>query len=260
MLISLSGHNALVTGGSDGLGKAIAMRFAQSGANVAVVARRQQTLDKALTDIRSVAQARVCGTTCDVADEAQRSAAVEGIRAELGPVDILVNNAGGAARRPIESLSRAEFIEDLEVKVFAALAMTQLVLPDMKAKRWGRIINTLSSRSRVPEAGSAPSTVSRGAGLTMTKVMSLELAPWGILVNALCAGLIESGQWRRRHRREAPEIDFPTFLQRYGTDIPLGRLGKPDEFANMACFLASDAASYITGASINIDGGLCPIP
>src|SRR3546814_4653726 len=123
----------------------------------------------------------------------------------------------------------------------------------MKARRWGRIINVVSANAKAPKGESAPTTLSRSAGLTLTKVMSQELAPWNILVNALCVGVIKSGQWERRHAQQAPDTDYDAFLKPQAARVPLGRVGEAEEFANVACFLASDAASYVTGTAINVD-------
>lgn len=261
MLIDISGHTALVTGGSDGLGKAAAIRLAKSGANVAIVARGEEALAAAAAEIRAVAKGSVAYRVCDLAQPDALPRIVDGLKRETGDFDILVNNAGGAARRDISDLTTADLVGDLQVKVFSSVTLAQLVIPGMKAKRWGRIINVLSAKAKAPDAGSAPSTVARAAGMTLTKVMSRELAPWDILVNGICTGLVDTGQWRRRHLAQSPNLSYEEYLagQAAQARIPLGRFGRSEEFANLVCFLASDAASYITGAAINVDGGLCPV-
>ncbi|WP_445503264.1 SDR family NAD(P)-dependent oxidoreductase [Microvirga sp. G4-2] len=259
MLINLTGRTAIVTGGSEGLGKAIAARFARSGANVAVLARREAVLAETVRDIRRDAAGRVVGHACDVTDKDRVDEVVAAVLAEFGAVDILVNNAGSSNRSPFEELTRDGMIADMDLKLFAAVNLAQKVVPGMKERRWGRIINVVSANGKAPKAASAPTTLSRAAGITLTKVMSQELAPWNILVNALCVGVIKSGQWERRHRRDAPDIPFEKYLEPHARPVPLGRFGEPEEFANVACFLASDAASYVTGTAINVDGGLCPV-
>jgi NAD(P)-dependent dehydrogenase (short-subunit alcohol dehydrogenase family) len=259
MLIDLRGRTAIVTGGSEGLGKAIAARLAGSGANVAVLARRENVLDEAVQELRRDAVGRVAGHTCDITDRRRVREVIAAVSAEFGGVDILVNNAGSSNRSPFEELARDSMIADLDLKLFAAVELAQQVLPGMKERRWGRIINVVSANGKAPKAASAPTTLSRAAGITLTKVMSQELAPWNILVNALCVGVIKSGQWERRHRRDAPDTPFEKYLEPQARLVPLGRLGEPEEFANVACFLASDAASYVTGTAINVDGGLCPV-
>lgn len=117
----------------------------------------------------------------------------------------------------------------------------------------------LSTAARTPSAGSYPTTLSRAAGFALTKAMANELAASNILVNSVCVGMIESDQWPRNHKLRAPELSYEEFIERESKAIPLGRIGKAEEFANVVCFLASDLASYVTGTSINVDGGRCPI-
>ena len=259
MKIDLTGKAALVTGASEGLGKAIALRLAASGAKVALFARRQDVLAAAVNEIRSQAKTEVMGMSCDVSNQDALSNAITEIRGKFGGIDILVNNAGSSYRRPFEEMTREDMIADMDLKLFAAVRAGQLVLADMKERRWGRIINVVSANGKAPKAGSAPTTLSRAAGISLTKTMSRELAPWNILVNALCVGIIKSGQWERRRQANAPEMSLDEFMKPNTQDIPLGRPGEAEEFANVACFLASDAASYVTGTAINVDGGLCPV-
>jgi NAD(P)-dependent dehydrogenase (short-subunit alcohol dehydrogenase family) len=129
----------------------------------------------------------------------------------------------------------------------------------MTAKRWGRIINVLNIGAKAPGAASAPTSVSRAAGMALTKVLAGEGAPHNVLVNALLVGVIESDQWVRRHAASASNVPLEDFIAELGRPVPLGRLGKAEEFANTACFLASDAAGYITGTAINVDGGRSPV-
>lgn len=259
MQIELSGRTALVTGGSSGLGKAVAARLSASGANVLVLARGESRLRQAAQEIAVAAKGRVEAVACDVTLPEQVESAVSRGCDLFGSIDILVNNAGSSFRRPFAELTRDDMIGDLDLKLFAAVRLSQLVLPGMKAKRWGRIINVVSITAKAPGPGSAPTTLSRMAGITLTKSMSIELASWGILVNALCVGRIKSGQWERRHAANGTEKSYEEFLRPQADPIPLGRMGEAEEFANVACFLASDAASYVTGTAINVDGGLCPV-
>jgi 3-oxoacyl-[acyl-carrier protein] reductase len=259
MHIDLSNRTALVTGGSEGIGKAIVSRLARSGANVVALARREDVLATAMAEIEEAAPGRVLGIPCDVTDQGRVEAAVAEGAARLGPIDILVNNAGSSFRRPLPELTRADLIADLDLKLLAAVHLARLVTPAMKERRFGRILNVVAIIGKAPNAGSAPTSLSRAAGIALTKSMSLELAPWNILVNALCVGKIESGQWQRRHRESAPSTPYEDYLQSLAGPIPLGRYGEAEELANVACFLASDQASYLTGTAINVDGGLCPV-
>jgi NAD(P)-dependent dehydrogenase (short-subunit alcohol dehydrogenase family) len=260
MLIDLAGHAALITGASEGLGRAMAERFALSGADVAMLARRPGPLEEAAEAIRAAgARGRVLALPCDVTDPAAREAAVGQAQAASGTIDILVNNAGSSQRGPVETLTQAGILADYDLKVMAAVALIQALLPGMKSKRWGRIINVLAATGKAPEAASIPTAMNRAAGMALTKALSKELAPDNILVNALCVGKIKSGQWERRFAREGTGNSYEAFLQPTAATIPLGRMGEPEEFANVACFLASDLASYVTGCAINVDGGLCPV-
>lgn len=260
MQIDLSGRVALITGASQGLGRAMATRFAASGAAVALLARDAERLDAAAADIAAAAPGHpVLPVPCDITDPDARTAALARVAAELGAVDILVNNAGSSRRGPVEDQDRDTMIGDLDLKLLSPIELIRGVLPGMKDRRWGRIINITAIVGKAPDGGSLPTSVSRGAGITMTKALSKELAPWNILVNTLCVGKIKSGQWERRHAASGGDKTYEAFLQPVAETIPLGRLGEAEEFANVACFLASDMASYVTGTAINVDGGLCAV-
>jgi NAD(P)-dependent dehydrogenase (short-subunit alcohol dehydrogenase family) len=259
MQIDLSGRTALITGGSRGIGRAIASRLARSGANVILLARRPDLLAEAVTSIQSTTNSRVTGHSCDVSSEAALDKALDAIAGDFPVIDILVNNAGSSARGPFKKLSRAALLADLDLKVNSALYLSQKLAPAMEKQRWGRIINVLSSVAKAPAGASMPTTLSRAAGFTLTKVLASELAASNVLVNAVCVGMIESDQWPRNHKLRAPELTYEEFLARETKNIPLGRIGTGEEFANVVCFLASDLASYVTGTSINVDGGRCPV-
>jgi NAD(P)-dependent dehydrogenase (short-subunit alcohol dehydrogenase family) len=175
----------------------------------------------------------------------------------FGKVDIVVNNAGTSRNAKFEDITDEVWREDLDQKVFAAIRLTRIAWPGMKERKWGRVINVLNIGSKAPRAGSAPTTISRAAGAALTKVLSHEGAPYGILVNAMLVGFIESDQHVQRAAKEG--IALADYIGRRAKDIPLRRIGKAEEFANLACFLASDAASYITGTAINVDGGHSPV-
>ncbi|MBX6426206.1 MAG: SDR family oxidoreductase [Variibacter sp.] len=257
MEIRLDGRVALVTGGSKGIGLAIAARFAASGANVAIVARGREALDAAAKTIGAAAPGKVVAIAADVSRADEVARAYEEAMGALGRIDILVNNAGTSRRGPFEEISDAVWQQDLDLKLFAAIRFARLVWPQMKERRWGRILNVLNIGAKAPRPASAPTSVTRAAGLALTKVLAGEGAPHNVLVNALLVGTIASDQWvRAAERAGRPLADF---LADMGREIPLGRVGAPEEFANLACFLASDAASYITGTAINVDGGRSPV-
>ncbi|HLH96391.1 MAG TPA: SDR family oxidoreductase [Xanthobacteraceae bacterium] len=254
MEIDLRGRVAVVTGGSKGVGLGVAKRFAASGADVAIVARGREGLDAALASIRAIARARVLAVQADVAlrDDIERAYAE--VMAAFGRIDILINNAGVSRSGPFEEVSDAMWQEDFDQKFFAAIRFTRLVWPQLKARRWGRIINTLNIGAKAPRAASAPTTVTRAAGLALTKVLAGEGGPFNILVNALLIGLIEADQHVRGAARLG--ISIEDYMRQRSKEIPLGRPGRAEEFANTACFLVSEAGSYITGTAINVDGGL----
>jgi 3-oxoacyl-[acyl-carrier protein] reductase len=259
MQIDLSGRTALVTGGSRGIGLAIASRLARSGANVIMLARRPDLLAESVASIQKTTNSRVVGHSCDVASEAALDAVLPAIARDFPTVDILVNNAGSSVRGPLGKLSRETLFSDLDLKLNSAVHLSQKLIPAMEKQRWGRIINVLSTAAKTPAAGSYPTTLSRAAGFALTKAMANELAASNILVNAVNVGMIESDQWPRNHKVRAPELSYEQFIERESKAIPLGRIGRAEEFANVVCFLASDLASYVTGTSINVDGGRCPI-
>lgn len=258
MQIDLNGKVAVVTGGSKGLGFAMAKEFALHGAKVVLVARDEKTLKEASADLHaSVSMAKILTVSADMSQASDVEKAYAKIMSEFHRIDIVVNNVGASAAKPFESITDEEWEMDLQIKLFSAIRLTRLAWPQMKERKWGRVLNTLAISAKAPSAGSAPSSISRAAGLALTKVLANEGAAHGILVNALLVGFIESDQWERKAKAQGVSTDH--VLNELGKRIPLGRAGRAEEFANLACFLASEAGSYVTGAAINVDGGLSPI-
>jgi len=262
MQFIMPGRNALVTGGSAGLGLAIAETFAKAGANVAITARGAEALEAARARIAAGSKGKVIAVAGDVSKADDCARIFKTAEAELGQVDVLVNNAGTSQRGTFESISDELWQFDIDLKLFAAIRLARLALPGMKARRWGRIINVLNTGAKAPPAEGAPTAVTRAAGMALTKVLAGEGAKHNVLVNGLLVGRIESDQWVRRHAAEAAKGSNKTMDAYYaemGKSLPMGRLGTSQEFANAALFLASDAGSYINGTAINVDGGLCPV-
>ncbi len=256
----MDGKNALITGGSMGLGVAIAETFARAGANVALVARRDGPLAEAKARVAAAASsAKVVTVAADIATADGCKPAYDAAVAGLGSVDVLVNNAGTSQRAPFAEISDELWQADLDLKLFAAIRLARLALPGMKTRRWGRIINVLNTGAKAPPAEGAPTAVSRAAGMALTKVLAGEGARHNVLVNGLLVGRIESDQWVRRHANEKKNQTLADYYAEMGKSLPMGRLGTAQEFANAALFLASDAGSYINGTAINVDGGLCPV-
>jgi 3-oxoacyl-[acyl-carrier protein] reductase len=257
--ISLKNKTALITGGSRGLGKAMARRFAASGASVVIVARDPAVLRSAVSDIQQVGAARIAGYACDVSSMDALERTWGQITEDGFNIDILVNNAGTSTRSSFLDVSVQALADDMQGKVTAAMRLSQLVLPGMISRRSGRIINVLSIGGKTPQANGAPTAMSRAAGIALTKIMAKEFAPHNVLVNALCVGSFKTDQWAKIHARDGSHLTFDEFVDEQARSIPLGRVGDPEEFANVACFLASDYASYVSGCAINVDGGKSPV-
>ena len=259
MKIDLTGRVALVTGGTSGLGLAIAKQFVICGARVVVMARDVQRLNQTKAELDGLGQHPINLVSCDLT----QVASVESALAQLPQLnlypDILVNNAGSSARSDFLELQAQQLTADFQLKLFSAIKLTQHVLPHMKSQGFGRIINVTAIVGKTPNAGSAPTALSRAAGLAWTKALSLEFAPFGITVNSLCVGKIDSDQWRRRYNQSNKEQSYDGYLQQLGENIPMKRMGTAEEFANVATFMASDYSSYVTGCAINVDGGLCAV-
>jgi 3-oxoacyl-[acyl-carrier protein] reductase len=254
--VNLAGRTAIITGASKGIGLAVATRFAASGAEVAIIARGREALDNAVKIIAESGRARVAAIQADVAVAADLRRAYDEAMTQFGKIDIVINNAGTSRTGAFEEITDEVWREDFDQKLFAAIRLTRLVWPQLKERRWGRVINTLNIGAKAPRPRSAPTSVTRAAGLALTKVLAGEGAPYNILVNALLVGFIEADQHVRA--AEKAGIALEDYVNARTKDIPLGRIGRAEEFANIACFLASDAASYITGTAINVDGGRSP--
>ena len=259
MDIRLDGRSALITGGSRGMGRAFALRFAESGADVAIAARRPDMLEETKAEIEKVAKGKVAAYVCDASDAGQIKEPFAAVSRDFGKVDILVNNAGTSSAMKFDDITDEMWQADLDLKLFGAIRFCRLAMPPMKERRWGRIINIVTIGGKAPTAERAPTVVTRAAGLALTKVLAGEGAPHNVLVNALCTGQIITDQTRNQHQKMNPDMPFDEYLKERGKKIPLGRMGDAQEYANLACFLASDAASYITGTSVNVDGGVCPV-
>jgi 3-oxoacyl-[acyl-carrier protein] reductase len=252
MDLGLAGKVAVVTGGTQGIGKATATRLAAEGALVVVCARGLALLEATVAEIRE-AGGSAHAVSVDVSTpEAGAKIVDEAIRA-FGRIDILVNNAGTAATGAFESVTDERWQADFDLKLFGAVRLVRLALPHMKQQGGGRIINVTNIGAKQPSAKSMPTTVTRAAGLAMTKALSKEFAADGILVNAVCIGLVRAGQHEKT--AAARGVDVEELYETMGRNVPLGRVGHADEVANVIAFLASSAASFVTGTSINLDGG-----
>ena len=258
MDLGLEGKVALVTGGSEGIGKAAASRLAAEGASVVICARRPDVLETAAADIRDTTGGEVTPIQTDVSVPEQLDALFEAIIGTYGRLDILVNNAGTSAGGYFGDVSDEAWQADLDLKLYGAIRCSRLAIPHMKAQGGGRIINVTNLGGKAPGPRSVPTSVSRAAGIALTKALSKDYAEENILVNTVCIGLIKSGQNERqweRARVDRPDLSLDDWYTERGEGLPLGRVGESEEAGDVIAFLASERASYLTGVAINIDGG-----
>jgi NAD(P)-dependent dehydrogenase (short-subunit alcohol dehydrogenase family) len=256
MDLELTGKTVLITGGTDGLGLALATKLVTEGAAVAVCGRDEERLRAAEATVRA-AGGDVLAQRADVSRADDLEAFVEAAMARWGRIDGIVHNAGRASAGAIETIDDETWESDVQLKLMAAVRLTRLALPALRASH-GAVLFTLAVSAKAPGGSSEPSSVTRAAGMALMKALSKELGPDGVRVNAMLIGLIESGQWVRI--AENSGLELADFYARFATDagIPLGRFGRAAEFADLGSFLLSSRASYLTGTAINVDGGLSP--
>ena len=260
MDMGLQDKVAIITGGSDGIGKAAALSMAQEGASVVIVARRQDVLDQATQEIMTATEGQVMAISADVTDPGAAKSIVEKTLNQYGRLDILVNNAGTSMAKSFEDVSHEDWEFDFELKVWGAVRLIQESIPQMRKVGGGRIINVTNLGGRTPGPSSMPTSISRAAGIAITKGLSKDLAKDNILVSTVCIGLIKSGQHQRRFDSRVqtdPGLSIDTFYDQLaeGRSVPLGRVGEPEEAGDVITFLASERASYLTGIAVNLDGG-----
>ena len=244
--MTLSGHVALVTGASQGIGRACALQLAKAGATVAVAARNREKLDEVVQEIVA-AGGQAAAFTLDVADEAQIKSVFKAVIAQFGKIDILVNNAGITRDQLVMRMKRADWDVVIQTNLTSAYLCTQQVTSSMLKGRWGRIINVASVFGQMGQAGQANYAASKAGLIGLTMAIARELASRNITCNAVAPGFIETAM---------TEVLSGEFKEGALKMIPLGRTGTPEEVAHAVAFLASDEAAYITGHVLNINGGL----
>jgi 3-oxoacyl-[acyl-carrier protein] reductase len=244
--MTLSGRVALITGASQGIGHASALKLAESGASVAVAARNQSKLDKLVAQI-TAAGGKAAAFPLDVADEEQIESVVKAAIAHFGKIDILVNNAGITRDQLVMRMKRADWDAVLNTNLTSAYLCIQQVIGSMLKQRWGRIINVTSVFGQMGQAGQANYAASKAGLIGLTMAIAREVGSRNITCNAIAPGFIAT----------AMTEGLPEEIKQSGLKmIPLGRIGTPEDVAGAVSFLASEEASYITGHVLNINGGM----
>jgi len=258
MDLGIKGRRAIVTGGSSGIGFETARQFLEEGARVLITGRNQQKLDKARDTLAERTKGEVHAVVADMTKESDIAKMVETAKQKLGGVDILVNNAGQMYSGRFSAIKDDELKTQLETKLFGFMRAIRAVYPLMKAQKWGRIVNTIGGAGKEPDPYMFGSAMTNSALLNLTKSLSEEFGEDNILVNAICPGWVETDLWVRNTEGMKKEFGVATESEARKVAAKknsLGRMGKPAELANATVFLCSERASYITGVSVNLDGG-----
>ena len=247
----------MITGASEGIGRAAAASLGREGANVVVCARRADVLAQAAEAVAEQTGARVAPVPADVSRPDDVRRVIETAVERFGRLDILVNNAGTSRAQGFEANSDEDWQDDLDLKLFAAIRSVRAALPHLRQVGGGSIVNILNIGAKQPAAASLPTSVSRAAGMALTKALSKELAADNIRVNAVLIGLVKSGQHERRWRGAGSPGTLEAFYTEQARQraIPLGRYAEAEEAGDLIAFLCSARAAYITGTAINFDGG-----
>jgi 3-oxoacyl-[acyl-carrier protein] reductase len=258
MDLGIEGKAAIVTGASRGIGRATARKLLEAGARVAICARTKDALEQTRGELQADTGGEVVAVVADSSIEADIERLVAEAAARFGSVDILVNNAGTMYSGRFERLTDRGLQTQLETKLFGFLRAIRLVIPGMKTKGWGRIVNVIGGAGKEPDPYMLGSGIVNSSLLNLTKALSTELGPDNILVNAVCPGWVDTGLWRRNAGGLATELGVGSedeARRLAARKNALGRFGQPEELADAIAFLCSTRASFITGISLNVDGG-----
>lgn len=255
MKLGLEGKVALVTAASKGLGFASALALAQEGVRVGICSRSEESIRYAASQIQELTGTEIFPIAADVTKAEDITRCVNETASHFGALDILVSNSGGPPAGTFESLDESKWQEALDSTLFSTTRLIRAALPGMQG--WGRIIVITSTSVKQPIPGLLLSNTIRAGIVGLCKTLSQEFAPYGITVNNVAPGSFDTDRLKHLHERNAQTagITFEEARKQAETKIPLGRLGRPEELANAIVFLASEAASYITGQTILVDGG-----
>lgn len=263
MDLGLKSKICIITGGSDGIGKAAAISLSNEGAKVAIIGRNEKKLNDAVNEIISITSGEVIGISADVSNENNVKGMVNSVVNKWGGIDILINNAGTSSATSLENITDEQIKIDFGIKVYGAIYCARNSLEYLKKSDSGVIINTTTPGGKASGPSGQPTSLSRAAGISLTKSWAGELAKYNIRVNTICVGLLKSGQHRSRWKtanKENPEYTIENHWEKLGQNVPLGnRVGEAHEAGDVICFLASNKASYVTGTAINVDGGTSPV-
>ncbi len=258
MDLGIKGRSAIVTGGSRGIGRETARQFLEEGVRVTICGRNKDTLEKTREELGRATGGEIQAVVADTTKEVDLARLVESARQKFGTVDILVNNAGQMYSGRFDVMTDGGLKEQFETKIFGFLRAIRLVHPMMKARRWGRIVNMIGGAGKEPDPYMFGSGITNSGLLNITKSLSTEFGEEGILVNAVCPGWVDTNLWRRNAQGLVQELGAKSEEEARrlaARKNALNRFGKPEELANAIVFLCSERASYITGVSLNLDGG-----
>ena len=257
MDLGLAGKVALVTGGSEGIGRAAARSLGREGARVVICARRVEVLRRAAGELAEETGAEIVPVVADVRAVTEVDRLVGETVDRFGGLDILVNNAGTSRALPFETVSDADWQADLDLKLYGAIRAIRLAIPHLRRAGGGSVINILNIGAKQPGVASVPTSVSRAAGMALTKALSKELARDNIRVNAVLIGIVKSMQherrWQARGGAQTLEAYYAELAQKMG--VPLGRVGEAEEVGDLIAYLSSRRAGFLSGVAINADGG-----
>jgi len=258
MDLGLKDKVAIVPASSKGLGRAVALGLALEGANVVICSRNKEEIKTTGKEISEQTSSEVLPIKADVSDQTDLENLVKKTTDAFGTVHILINNAGGPPFGYFDDFDMHQWQKAIELNLFSTIKLTKLVTPYMKNQNWGRIINITSIAVKQPLDGLILSNTSRAGVIGFAKTISNELAKYNILVNNVCPGRIFTDRIKSlaSSRARKDNKSFEDVIEGMQSDIPVGKIGTPEQFANMVVFLASEKASYITGNTIQIDGGL----